>query len=629
MQQPDSDRQTIPPANAQRVPLWVPGILCFLVLMFDMVTPRGLAAGIAYIPLVFCSLWFTRPRAVFIFTAFVTALTIIGFFLSPQGRTENWIVVTNRLLTIAALWFIATLVYLRRKSEGRRQSSDNKLQAVLDNVNDGIITINTRGIVESYNPACARIFGYRADEVIGQNIKMLMPEPYHGEHDGYLDNYKRTGKAKIIGIGREVSGRRKDGSVFPMDLSVSVFQLDGVRHFSGIVRDISERKEAEKLHEQLRQAQKMESLGHLTGGIAHDFNNLLAIILGNLDFLSERIKASDPLRRFIAPSIAAAEHGANLTKQLLAFGRKQALQPRVTSLNELLQQLTTLVQRTLGERVEVILVLDPKAWQVNVDASQLQNAFINLAVNARDAMPDGGKLIFETKNVTLDSEYARVNTEVTPGDYVVIAVSDTGKGMTQEVMDKAFEPFFTTKELGKGSGLGLSMVYGFVKQSKGHLKLYSELGYGTTIKIYLPRAMGAAGRAEPAAPSPPVAKHQAKTVLVVEDNKEVLALTVAMVEDLGYTALQAETGEEALSLLEGRHDVQLLLTDVMLPGTLNGPVLAQRAVSLYPSLKVLFNSGYAEHAIMQSGILEEGVHLIGKPFRKQQLGEKIEEVLKS
>jgi len=510
-------------------------------------------------------------------------------------------------------------------SESRLRSL---VDTVLDTIVDGVITINERGEIQSYNKACASLFGYAAEEVLGKNVHILMPEPYRREHDGYLNNYRKSGVAKIIGIGREVSGRRKDGSVFPMELAVGETNQGGNHAFVGIIRDVSERHEAEKAREQLRHAQKMESLGQLTGGIAHDFNNLLAVILGNLDFMVERTKEDDPLRAFLKPSIEAAEHGAELTKQLLAFGRKQALQPKIISVNELLHYFTALVRHTLGERIETVLALDDDVWNVNVDPSQLQNALLNLAVNARDAMPSGGKLILETKNVSLDAEYAEQNADVVPGDYVVVAISDTGEGMIPEVMEKAFEPFFTTKEVGKGSGLGLSMVYGFVKQSKGHIKIYSEVGHGTSIKIYLPRAEGAMLSIEEAKIKPVCEEKKAKRVLVVEDNKDVLKLTSSIVESLGYSVLTAVDGDKAIKILEEQSDIDLLLTDVMLPGKLNGPELAKRAAALYPDLKILFNSGYAEQAIVQSGLLEEGVNLISKPFRKQQLANKIEEVLK-
>lgn len=512
------------------------------------------------------------------------------------------------------------------------QESEKKLKTlvntILDTIIDGVITINKRGEIQSYNKACVRLFGYSYEEVLGQNVRMLMPEPYHSEHDGYLEHYNATGEKRIMGVGREVKGRHKDGSVFPMELAVGEADQGGIHAFVGIIRDITERHEAEHAREQLRQAQKMEALGQLTGGIAHDFNNLLAIILGNLDFMVDRTDKDSPLRSFLMPSIEAAEHGAELTKQLLSFGRKQALQPKIINLNELLHYFTVLVQHTLDERIKVILALESDLWNVNVDPSMLQNALLNLAVNARDAMPGGGKLVFETQNLFLDEDYAENNLDVVPGPYVMVAISDTGIGMSQDVVEKAFEPFFTTKDVGKGSGLGLSMVYGFVKQSTGHIRIYSEVGTGTTIKIYLPRAEGEANYAQKPVEPPVCMESKSVLILVVEDNKDVLKLTSSMVESLGYQVLQAETGDEALRLLKSRDDIELLLTDVMLPGALNGPVLAKQALSLHPGLKVLFNSGYAEHAIMQSGILEAGVNIISKPFRKQELAYSIERVLK-
>jgi len=760
--------------------LWQPDILWLHVL-------SDAAIAIAYFSIPFVLLHFVRtrkdmpfPKVFLLFGAFIllcgaTHLMSIWVLWRPDYALEGVLKALTAIASIATFLITIKLIpqalllaspkqlgkvneelqaanrMLETLYRQSRESDQMRLRAVVDNVVDGIITIDERGTIESFNPACERIFGYGADEAIGKNIRMLMPEPYHGEHDGYLKNYRESGVAKIIGIGREVSGRRKDGSVFPMDLSVSAFRLEDGRHFSGIIRDItqrkqaeeakaqlaaivessvdaiisknlegvilswnkgaehlfgysaaeaigqhigliirpdqmeedryilaeikagknvehyetrrmkkggelvdvsltvspvrnadgvitgaskilrdiSERKETEKVHDQLRHAQKMESLGQLTGGIAHDFNNLLAVVLGNLDFLVERTKEDDPLRKFIKPSIEAAEHGAELTKQLLAFGRKQALQPKIVFLGELLPYFTVLVRHTLGERIEVILALGSNLWNVSVDPSQLQNALLNLAVNARDAMPDGGKLIIETHDVNLDKEYAANNADVVPGDYVVIAVSDTGEGMTQEIMEKAFEPFFTTKDVGKGSGLGLSMVYGFVKQSKGHIKLYSEPGHGTSIKIYLPRAEGDVSVVKQAKPEALPVEEKSALILVVEDNKEVLKLTSSMVQSLGYEVLQAETGGEAMRILEARSDIDLLLTDVMLPGDINGPALAKRALAIHPKLKVLFNSGYAEHAILESGILEVGVNLIGKPFRKQQLANKIEDVLRA
>lgn len=366
----------------------------------------------------------------------------------------------------------------------------------------------------------------------------------------------------------------------------------------------------------------------LTGGIAHDFNNLLAVVLGNLDFLMERTTEKDPLRNFIKPSIEAAEHGAELTKQLLAFGRKQTLQPKIISINELLQYFSALVRHTLGERIQTVLSTAEDLWNVSVDPSLLQNALLNLSVNARDAMPNGGKLIFETRNVVIDHEYIANSPEVAPGEYVMVAVSDTGEGMTQETIEKAFDPFFTTKPVGKGSGLGLSMVYGFVKQSAGHIRLYSEIGHGSVVKIYLPKAEGERYLSKEKTGMELTQQARTHLILVVEDNENVLKFTSSMVESLGYNVITAETGDAAIHILKQRSDIDLLLTDVMLAGALNGPELAKLAGTIRPGLKVIFNSGYAEHAIHESGILEQGVHLLTKPFRKQQLAGILKDVLK-
>lgn len=511
------------------------------------------------------------------------------------------------------------------------QASEQKLRSlvdtVLDTIVDGVITIDERGRIQSYNKACVRLFGYSAEEVHGQNVRMLMPEPYRAEHDGYLKNYQSSKVAKIIGIGREVSGQHKDGSVFPMELAVGATNQGGNHAFVGIIRDITERVDAEKQREQLRQAQKMEAIGQLTGGVAHDFNNLLAIITGNLDFMAEQLAASDPLHGYIKPAIDAAMHGSELTKQLLAFSRRQALQPRVMSANALVESFSNLVKRTLGERIELVISLAPNAGNIFADQTQLETALLNLSVNARHAMPNGGKLIYETRNTYLDQSYADMNEDVEPGEYVLIAISDTGTGMTPEVIAKAFDPFFTTKELGKGSGLGLSMVYGFVKQSAGHIKLYSEVGHGTSVRIYLPRVEKSAYERKLTVETEEEPQKKSKLILIVEDNPDVLALTSAMTESLGYDIITAENGDDALRQLEQNTDIDLLLTDVMLPGSLNGPVLAKRALAMYPNIKVLFNSGYAEQAIIESGLLDKHMHMLSKPFRKPQLAHKLNELL--
>jgi PAS domain S-box-containing protein len=515
------------------------------------------------------------------------------------------------------------------KSSGTRLRS--LVDTVLDTIVDGVITIDQRGNIQSFNKASVRVFGYAPEEVIGHNVRILMPTPYSEEHDTYLDSYRASRIFKIIGIGREVIGQRKDGSTFPMELAVGATSHGGDHAFVGIVRDITERREAEAAREQLRQAQKMEAIGQLTGGIAHDFNNILGVIVGNLDMLVDQIRTKDdgdPME-LLTPTIDAAIRGSELTKQLLAYGRKQSLQPKTVSINELVANFAKMAHRVIGERIEIVVLPAPDLWNVFADPRQIEDALLNLSVNARDAMPTRGKLIFETQNVTVDEAYGALNPDLSPGDYAMLAVSDTGTGMTREVAAQAFDPFFTTKEMGKGSGLGLSMVYGFVKQSAGHIKIYSEVGVGTSIKIYLPRAGGplsvAASEAsvEFSAPAP-----TKRLVLVVEDNPNVLKMTTTMVESLGFAVLAAADGDVAERILAERSDIDLLFTDVMLSGKTNGPALAQLAAAMRPGIKILFTSGYAEQSIFEHGLLGEGAHLLGKPFRKQQLAVKIEEVLR-
>jgi PAS domain S-box-containing protein len=389
-----------------------------------------------------------------------------------------------------------------------------------------------------------------------------------------------------------------------------------------VFRDVTGWKEAER---KLREAQKMEAIGQLTGGIAHDFNNVLTVITGTIDILIDGV-ADRPGLATVAHMIEeAATRGAGLTRQLLAFARKQPLQPRETDINALVAETANLLRPTLGEDVEIERMLEDGAWRAMIDPTQLASALLNLALNARDAMPSGGKLTLETANVILDEVYAQANSEVTPGPYVMVAVSDTGTGIPAALHHKVFEPFFTTKDIGKGTGLGLSMVYGFVKQSNGHIKIYSEEGHGTTIKLYLPRASGETQTIE-AAPSPRLqGGHEA--ILVVEDDALVRNYVVSQIESLGYKAIAANTGAEALALLERGVMFDLLFTDVVMPGGMNGRELAERVKRHRPGTRVLYTSGYTENAIMHHGRLDPGVALLNKPYRKTELARKIREVL--
>jgi PAS domain S-box-containing protein len=396
-----------------------------------------------------------------------------------------------------------------------------------------------------------------------------------------------------------------------------------------VAAEVAERMKAE---EALRQAQKMEAIGHLTGGVAHDFNNLLQVVLGNLDALKRRIDGAvmpsrGEIGRAVEAAMRGAERAANLTQRLLAFSRRQPLNPRPIDVNRLVSTMSELLRRMLGERIAIETVLGGGVWRISADLNQLESAILNLAVNARDAMPDGGKLTIESANASLDETYVRALQEVQPGQYVMLAISDTGIGMSKEVAAAAFDPFFTTKEPGHGTGLGLSQVYGFVKQSNGHVKIYSEPGDGTTVRIYLPRLMDEGAVEEEVPTIPFAAGDGSETILVVEDDQAVRELNAAILRDLEYQVVEAEDGAKALKIIEARPNIRLLFTDVGLPGGLNGRQLADKALQSRPGLKVLFTTGYARNAIVHHGRLDPGIDLISKPFTVAALAAKIRELL--
>jgi CheY-like chemotaxis protein len=371
----------------------------------------------------------------------------------------------------------------------------------------------------------------------------------------------------------------------------------------------------------------MEAIGQLTGGVAHDFNNLLTVIMGGLDTV-RRSKPEDHTRiqRATEMALQGAQRAASLTARLLAFSRRQPLEPKPLELNALVREMTELLHRTLGETIELEAVMASRLWPIEADHNQLESAILNLAVNARDAMPEGGKLTIETANTALDESYFAKDTEVVPGQYVLLSVSDSGSGMSKQTVERAFEPFFTTKEVGRGTGLGLSMVYGFVKQSGGHVTLYSEQDHGTTVKLYFPRYRGKLDgvEAEQRLPAPLASREE--VILVVEDNEDVRSYSVMILRELGYAVLEAADAEKALRILEGTDRVDLLFTDVVLPGK-NGRLLADSARLLRPDLRILFTTGYSRNAIVHQGRLDADVHLISKPFTFDQLAARIRDVI--
>ena len=474
-----------------------------------------------------------------------------------------------------------------------------------------------------WNRRAEETFGYSAQEIIGQ------PNPSVSEHDsGRVEELVEALPAGESLHAIDIRQRRKDGAA--LDLRVSAAPLfDAAGKVRGIVKFVEDVTESKAIQRQLEHAQRMEAVGQLTGGLAHDFNNLLTVVIGNLDLLQDELESRPKAQELAHMALKASLRGAELTSQLLAFSRRQTLEAKVLDLNELVSGTTDLLRRTLGEQIEIQMTLADNLWPALADPTQLASALTNLAINARDAMPEGGCLTIETANKHLDRRYAAENTEIAPGDYVVLAVSDTGTGIPSDILDQVFEPFFTTKGPGKGTGLGLSMIYGFAKQSGGHVKIYSEVGHGTTVRLYLPRA-DAEHKQQDDDPAAEVegAAHEA-TILVVEDDAEVRRVAVNQLMALGYRVIEAEDGKAALELLRQDPPIDLLFTDVVMPGGMSGPDLAREARKVRAALKVLLTSGYAEAALLgnAAGIGELG-SLLSKPYRKNDLARKVREVLR-
>ena len=512
-----------------------------------------------------------------------------------------------------------------REVFSRLYESERQFRNLIESVTDyAIFMLDQNGFVTTWNAGAERIKGYTNEEIIGQHFSIFYTEDdrRNGVPEQVLATVRRTGRIAMDGW-----RVRKSGDLFWASVIINeVHDEEGrAAGFAKVTRDLTERRTME---EQLRQVQKMEAIGQLTGGIAHDFNNLLTVISGNIETVQRRMSRSDPgLYRFLDAASRAVERASTLTHRLLAYSRRQPLEPKSVELNRLIMGMSDLLGRTIGAHITIETVLAAGLWQVSADPNQVENAILNLAVNARDAMPDGGKLTLETANSYLDEAYARINAEVIPGQYAMLAVSDTGIGMTPDVVEKAFEPFFTTKALGEGTGLGLSQVYGFIKQSGGHIKIYSEVREGTTVRLYLPRLRERPPVVQEDAPvvQPPPLGGQ-ETILVVEDNDEVRAYTTDILRELGYEVFEATEGDTALSLIASEPRIKLLFTDVGLPGPFNGRQIADEARKLRSDLKILFTTGYAQNAIIHQGRLDPGVQLIVKPFNFAGLAAKIRQM---
>ena len=523
----------------------------------------------------------------------------------------------------------------RREAEQKVLESERRFRRLVEAVVDyAIFQLDPSGNVVTWNPGAQRIKGYTQDEIVGRHFSQFYtPEDQQ-------KGLPQQALQKAIADGRyeaESWRVRKDGGRFFASVVIDpIISADGeVLGFAKVTRDMTERREAQAAlkaaQEQLAASQKMEAIGQLSGGIAHDFNNLMMIVLGNLESAQRHgTAAQNPnLTRSISNAMRGAQRATALTSRLLAFSRRQPLDPKPLDVNRFLSGAAEFMQRSLGETVSVECVGSAGLWQIEVDANHLEAALLNLAINSRDAMPDGGKLTIEATNVYLDEEYCQLNPEVKPGQCVLVCVTDNGEGMAPDVLARAFEPFFTTKEPGQGTGLGLSQVYGFVKQSGGHIKIYSEVGEGTTARLYFPRYVSVATEEATEDQEMPPHAEQGETILLVEDDTELRNYLLETLRGLGYRVLAAANGEEALTILHRKNlRIDLLLTDVVMP-VMNGRELALQAQQERPDLKIVYMTGYSRNAVVHQGRLKEGVELLQKPISHSTLAARLRGFLDS
>lgn len=542
-------------------------------------------------------------------------------------------------------------------------SRDAVLHGFFESVPDAVVVVDADGRIVRANAQVQAMFGYRREDLIGEPVEILLPERYRGKHVNHRIGYAAQPRTRSMGADLELYGRHQDGGEFPVDIMLSPLQRSNGALVITIIRDISERKQVEnalrKAHEQLEmrveqrtrelaeanralrnemaerlraeeallQVQKLEAIGQLTGGVAHDFNNLLTVISGNLQMLQERVAHVPLLLKLADAAAKAASRGAELTRNLLAFSRRQPLQPREIDIGELVHNMTDMMRRTLGESIHIETAIQAGLAKVAADPGQLENALLNLALNARDAMPRGGELTIKAATTLADAIPGEDKSDMAPGEYVMLAVSDNGSGMPPEVLKRVFEPFFTTKTTGKGSGLGLATVYGFVKQSGGHVRIYSEISRGTTVQLYLPQAKSNNEALVKEYASSHAPRAEGETVLLVEDNEGVRELAAAFLQDLGYAVFEAADAQQALAILEEGRPIDLLFTDLVMPGGMNGLELSREALRRRPTMKVLHTSGYMENALAHDGQFDVSIQLITKPYTKEALAQRIRLVL--
>ncbi len=610
-------------------------LLSGLIFVLDLSLPLGVVAAVPHAAVVLLSVALDLPLFTFALAGLATLLTVAVIGLDPVAAVDLGLVLTNRLLSLSTIWVTAILGLLLTRERRRRSLADEELReslersrAILETAIDSFVTIDKRGKIQAVNPAAERMFGYSAAELLGENVKVLMPAPWHEEHDGYLVRYRETGERRIIGIGREVMGRRKDGSTFPLELAVSEAKVGGERLFFGTLRDVSERR---RLEEQFLQAQKMEAVGRLAGGVAHDFNTLLASILGYSEMLLDALPEHGKLRRSAEQIQRSADRGATLTRQLLTFSRPQVRERSLVDLNDVIRGASEMLDRLVGEKVELAVELQEDLALVQADAAQMERVVVNLVVNAADAItPGDGRIVISTANAPSTAAGEPAGSE---GATVHLAVADNGSGMDEATRRRIFEPFFTTKQKGKGTGLGLSTVYAIVHQNGGSVSAVSARGEGSSFHVVLPRAASARGvEPEPAGGEDEAAGPLPKgseTILLVEDDAMFRGLLEEVLESHGYTVVAAAEPAEALervASLEGTP--ALVVTDLVMPG-LTGDELARRLVKLYPSVRVILMSGDSDESLEERIAADLDLPILRKPFSTKDLVRQVRRALDS